>query len=113
HYMCAPWALLDAELHELDDLPDAVPGVLRAAGDGERQLDVLADAEQRDQVERLEHDAGPLAAKLRRLRIGQVADVGALEHDRAARRLVEAAQELEESGLARARRGPLRGRRGG
>ena len=42
------------------------------AGDRERQGDVLDDVQQRDQVERLEDEAGPLAAEPGRLVVGQV-----------------------------------------
>ena len=74
------------------------------AGDRERQRDVLGDVEQRDQVERLEDEAGPVAAQAGRLVVGQLADDLALEDDLAGRRLVEPAEQLEERGLARARR---------
>ena len=74
--------LLAGQVDELDDVADpvgelAAAGVL--AGDRERQRDVLADVEQRDQVERLEDEAGPLAAQPRRLVVGEVADDLALE----------------------------------
>ena len=59
-------ALLAGQLDEVDDLADAL-GQLAArrvlAGDRERQRDVLGDVEERDQVERLEDVAGPLAAE--------------------------------------------------
>ena len=62
------------------------------------------DVEQRDQVERLEDEAGPVATQARRIVVGQLADDLALEDDLAGRRPVEAAEDLEQGRLARARR---------
>ena len=74
------------------------------AGDRERQRHVLGHVQQWDQVERLEDEAGPVAAELGRLVVGQVADRRALEDDLAGGRPVKPAEELEESRLARPRR---------
>ena len=73
-------------------------------GDRERQADVLADVQERDEVERLEDEAGPVAAQARGLVVVEGADRLALEEDLAGRRPVEAAEELEERALAAARR---------
>ena len=62
------------------------------------------DVEQRDQVERLEDEAGPVATQAGRLVVGQLADGLALEDDLARRRPVEPAEDLEEGRLARAGR---------
>ena len=51
------------------------------AGDRERQADVLGDVEERDQVEELEDEAGPVAAQPGRRVVGQLADRLALEDD--------------------------------
>ena len=74
------------------------------AGDRERQGDVLGDVEQRDQVERLEDEAGPVAARRVAASSERWLIVCALEDDLARRRPVEAAEELEERRLAGARR---------
>ena len=74
------------------------------AGDREGQPDVLGHVEQRDQVERLEDEARPVATQSRGAVVGQAADDLALEHDVAGRRPVEAAEQLEQRALAAARR---------
>ena len=48
-------------------------------GDRERQRDVLGDVEERDQVERLEDEAGPIATEAGRVVIRELADRLALE----------------------------------
>ena len=73
-------------------------------GDRERQRDVLAHVEERDQVEGLEDEPGPVAAQPRGAVVGELADDLALEDDLAARGPVEAAEQLQERALAAARR---------
>ena len=74
------------------------------AGDRERQRDVLGGVEQRDEVERLEDEAGPVAPKPGRPVVGQRLIDLALEHHLARRRPVKAAEHLEERRLAGSRR---------
>ena len=69
--LVGPVVLLAGEIDEGDDVADplcklALAGVL--AGDRERQGDVLGDVEERDQVERLEDEAGPVAPERGRRR---------------------------------------------
>ena len=95
------------QVDEADDVRDPIADLARGrvlAGDRERQRDVLGDVEQRDQVERLEDEAGPVAPQPGRVIVRQLADGLALEDDLAARRLVEPAEDLEERRLARAGR---------
>ena len=70
-------ALLAGQVDERDDVADPLgqlaPGRV-VAGDRERQRDVLGDVEQRDEVERLEDEAGPVAAQPGRLVVGELAD---------------------------------------
>ena len=74
--------LLAGQVDELDHVADAL-GDLAArrvlAGDRERQGDVLGHVEERDEVERLEDEPGPVAAQPRGPVVGQLADDLALE----------------------------------
>src|SRR5438874_2180115 len=100
-------ALLAGQVHGRDHLPDAFLQLSPrriVTGDRERQADVLANVEQWDQVERLEDEAGPLAAQPRRLTIREAADVATLEDDPATAGPVQPAQHLQQRALARARR---------
>src|SRR6266496_6758091 len=70
----------------------------------ERELDVLRGGERGDQVELLEHEADRPESQLRQLRLPERREVAALEDDFAARRPVEAAEQLKERRLAGAAR---------
>src|SRR5207247_4910035 len=72
-----------------------------AAVDDQRQRHVLGHRQDRDQVERLEDEADPPAV-LGQLAVAQGAERPALEQDLAAGRPVQATEEVEEGGLARA-----------
>ena len=66
--------LLAGQVDQLDDIADPFGQLAPcrvAAGDRERQRDVLDDVEQRDQVERLEDEPGPVTAQSRRIVVGQ------------------------------------------
>src|SRR5262245_21372617 len=78
--------------------------VLAPPGDRERQADVLAHAEVRQQVEELEHvaDRAPAQERLRAER--ELREVLAVELDRARAGLVEARDQVQERRLARAAR---------
>ncbi len=99
--------LLAGEVDQGDDVADPLDELAATRvvpGDRERQRDVLPDVEERDQVERLEDEAGPIAAQLRGGVVGQLADRFALERDRACGGPIEATEELEEGALAGPRR---------
>src|SRR5262245_50085016 len=105
--LVGPMALLVGQLDELHRLTDALLelALVRVlAGDRERQADVLADVQERDEVERLEHEAGLVSPDARRLAIREPGEIVALEEDRPARRPVEPAEQLEEGALAGAGR---------
>ncbi len=86
-----------------------MPGVLAALLLGQRcqqecQLEVFQSAQHRDQVEALEHEPDSFGAPA-----GQVRGIHRLklfprDDDRPGIRLIEAADQVEQGGLARARR---------
>ena len=80
----------------------AAPGV--PAGDDERQGDVLAHRQDREQVEELEDEARLVAAQLRRGVVAELAHDRPVEHDLAGGRAVQPAEEVQERALAGARR---------
>ncbi len=82
------------------DQPVEPRGIGVAAGDRERQQDVLLGAEDRQQVEGLEDEADLVAAQLGELLVPERRELGSREVDAAARRLVEAGQQVHEGGLA-------------
>ena len=96
-------AFLAPQLHEVDDLADpcrdvAVPWIL--ARDRERQPDVLLDREERDEVEELEHEAGPVATEAGCLLVVHEADGRTVQDHLAVARPVEPTEELEQRALA-------------
>ena len=83
------------------------PGASRSArvraDEPQRDLDVLGRGQDRDQAERLEDERDRAPADLRRLVLAQARDLRPVDDDGAGRRLVEAAEEVEQRRLARAR----------
>ena len=79
------------------------PGVLRHAGVDERQLDVVQGAGARQQVEGLEDEADLAVADRRQLVVVHLRDDLAAEHVGALARRVEAADQVHQRRLARAR----------
>jgi hypothetical protein len=74
------------------------------AGDRERQHDVLLSREDRDQVEELEDEAELVAAQLGEVAVVEVADLHAVEHDRAGGGAVEPGEDVHQRRLAGTRR---------
>ena len=70
----------------------------------ERDLDVLRDRELGDQVERLEDESDPPAADAAERAVLEIRDLLAVEPVVAARRAIEAAEDVHERGLPGARR---------
>jgi hypothetical protein len=94
---------LGRETDRGDDLVQ--PGrVGLAAGELERQRDVLGRREHREQVEELEDEPDVVAAQLRQRRVVEIADVDAGDRHLARSGLVEAGEDVHERRLARARR---------
>ena len=89
------------ELEELGHAGVALSGI--RPDEAERHLDVLGRGQDRDQAERLEHERDRVAAHARGRVLGQARDLRPVDHDGARRRLVEAAEEVEQRGLAGAR----------
>ena len=75
-----------------------------AAGELQRQEDVLARVEDRQQVEELKDEADVVAAQLGELAVVEPGEVDAVDHDRARGRAVEAGEDVHQGRLARARR---------
>ena len=84
-----------------------------AAGELQRQEDVLARVEDRQQVEELEDEADVVAAQLGELAVVEPGEVDAVDHDRARGRAVEAGEDVHQRRLARARRAHDRGQPAG
>jgi hypothetical protein len=76
----------------------------RIAGNEERQAHVLGHAEQRDEVEVLEHEAGLRAPGQGPLLLVEARDADPVDHDLAGGRQVESAQEVQHRRLAGSRR---------
>ena len=92
-----------AEADGVDHLGE--PGLVGlAAGELERQRDVLGRREHREQVEELEDEADVVAPQARERRVVEAADVDAGDLDGARGRLVEPGEDVHEGGLAGARR---------
>ena len=77
---------------------------LRQLRQQQRQLDVLLGRQHRQQVVELEDEPDVLRAPLRQLAAAERADGHAADLDRAAGRRVEAADQIEQRGLAGSRR---------
>src|SRR5207237_8924432 len=73
-------------------------------GQEQRQLDVALGAEHRHQVVELEHEADVVCAPVCELAAGELVDAAAADHDLPGGRLIQTADQIEERGLARARR---------
>ena len=84
-----------------------------APGDRERQQDVLLRGEDGQQVEGLEDEPDLVAAQLGQAGVVEPGELGAVERHRAARRLVEAGEQVHERRLPRTRRPHDRGERAG
>ena len=85
-----------------DQLVEPLPVGL-AAGDRERQDQVLLGGEHRQQVEELEDEAELVAAQLGQRAVVEPGDLDAVELDRAGGRLVEPGEDVHQGRLARAR----------
>jgi hypothetical protein len=86
--------------------PDAIEGLLRphrTLRDVRHERHVLARREARDQVVELEDEAHVLSPEARALGLSAGGEVVVAEADRSARRHVEAAEDVEQGGLAAAR----------
>src|SRR5437879_1157477 len=70
----------------------------------QRQLDVALSAQHRHQVVELEHEADVVCAPLRQLAARKVVDAATADVDLARAGLIETADQVEQRGLARARR---------
>ena len=84
-------------------------GIDLAAGDPDRQRDVLGRVEHRHEVEELEDEAELRAAQLRHPLVGEAGDLGAVDPDVAAGGLVEAGEQVHQRRLAGAGRADDRG----
>ena len=84
-------------------------GIGLAAGDRERQLDVLLRRQHRQQVEELEDEADLVAAQPRQLLVVEPDDLGSVDRDRARRRRVEPGEDVHERRLPGAGRAHDRG----
>ena len=91
---------------EADALDDGVRPVLvdLAAGELEREDDVLLGREHGEEVEELEDEADVLAPELGQLGVPELRDGGAVDLDLALGRAVEAGEDVHERRLAGARR---------
>jgi len=65
------------------------------------QRHILLGGQRRGQIERLEHEADLISTQQCQLRLGQVAEIGAGDDDRARRRPVQPGGALQEGALAR------------
>ena len=93
-----------AEPHQLERLLGA-PAALLVLDPGvdQRQLDVVQGVGPRQEVEGLEHEPDLLVANARQLVVGELPDLLALERVGAAGGRIEAADQVHERRLARAR----------
>ena len=87
-------------------------GVRLAPGDPHRQHDVLGRGHRREQVERLEDEADPVAAQQRERLVAQRGDLGVAEVHLARGRPVEAGEHVQQRRLAGAGRPHDRGEAG-
>ena len=96
------------EADGVDDRRD--PGCVRlAAGDPDRQHDVLRRGHRRQQVERLEDEADLVPPQQGQRLVVERGDLGVAEVDLARRRPVEAGEHVQQGRLAGARRSHDRG----
>jgi hypothetical protein len=83
----------------VDDGPQ--PLLVRlAAGDPQRQLDVLRRCQGRQQVERLEDEPDLVAAQQRELLVAQPRDLRVADVDLSRRGTVEPGEDVQQGGLA-------------
>ena len=103
-------SVLDA-VAETDGVDDEVEPLLvgLAAGERQRQRDVLERGQRRHEVERLEDEADAVAAQLGELLVVELAEVGVADEHGAAGERVEAGDGVHQGRLARARRAHDRG----
>ena len=93
------------QAHILEQLDRASPPLGRPhAGFGHGELDVFPGCQHGQQVEALKNEAQPQEAKPSELPVGQALQPGAEHLHGAARRRVDPAQQLQQGGLAAARR---------
>src|SRR5262249_21935910 len=93
-----------AEAHQLERRLRPLPTLTAAhAVEQERQLDVLERREHRNEVVELENEADVALAPLRQRAVAEARGVGAVHAHLAAARLVEAADQIEQRGLAASR----------
>jgi hypothetical protein len=109
-------AVGEAELVEQFDRAPVVLMVERPAGELDRELDVLARGQERDEVPALEHDADLAGAHSGPLGVVEPGDVDTVDHDRPGVRSHQTGDHAEQRRLAaarradEARRGPARER---
>ena len=96
------WAARCVEPDRVERRPPRAPAAPRGRRPGEqhRQLDVAERREARQQVEELEHETDPVPAQQRALLLRERADLAPLEQVAPARRPVEAADDVQQRGLA-------------
>ena len=97
------WPSRSRRSHGVDDRVEPF-GVDVGARDVERQGDVLLGRERRDQVERLEHEADPVAPQLRQELVVQQRQVHVADEDPAVGRRIEPGEDVQQRGLPRSRR---------
>ena len=94
-----------AEPHERQRRVHALEAICAAElGEQQRQLDVALGGEHRQQVVHLEHEADVVGAPVAELGVRQPVDREAIDFDGARGRPVETAEQVQQRGLARARR---------
>jgi len=74
------------------------------AGQLRREADVVGDGQAAEQVEELEDEADPPAAEACQGSLAEGGEVDAVDHHRAAAWTIQAGDEVEQGGLAAARR---------
>ena len=100
------------ERDRLEQLLDA-PVAVTAAGERQREPDVLLGGEDRDEVEGLEDEADLVAAQAREVAVVELADLGAADGHGAVGRAVEPGEHVHERRLAGPGRAHDRGERAG
>ncbi len=105
--LVGPVALPAGQVDERDGVADPPLDVSTARvhpSDGEREGDVLLDGQEGYEVEGLEDETRLLTPQPRRLAVREATDHVAVEDDLTARGPVQAAEQVEQRALARARR---------
>jgi len=93
------------EAHQLERAVDALAPVGAAQPPvAQGHVHVVLDIQVRDQVEALEDETDAFVAQARTRVIGEVADIAAIEHVAAGLKALQQAGDIEEGGLAGARR---------